>query len=1408
MVNFRQYLHYSRRTLGWLVLAAMTLLLGLWLTVQWVVLHDVNRWRPWIVQLLSQSVGAPVTVDRLLPGRFHLLPTVVLEGVTVHDSAGLPGLQVQRIQARVDPWDFLRGRLDFDRLIIDQPQLMLRRDPTGALTLSGIPLPAPGGANSPFLDWLVHQGEIRVNGGILLWRDEQRHAPDLLLRQVDLDLRNGADIHRLQIDLVPPSALASSLHARLTLRGGDWGHWQGWQGRGRVDGARIDWAALAPWVDGLDGVQRATGSLHMSADLSPARGMELNSDIDFHPLVWRLSPATEVLSIAQLKGKLSLRWQGNQRELALHQVQWLDRAYPHGERPLDFTIRTQDGMTRIETTWLDVALLKPFEKFLPLTSQQRQTWDALGATGQVEEAELSWRQDAAWRDSLRFAGQLHHISFNACHGLPEVHSFSGTVTVTTGEGHIKGAGLASRWAASPWFVEPVDLQSFQLDVGWQQQAGSTTWDIHRLQLVNGDFNGQVSGTWVTTGDGPGTAHLQGRLTQAKPEAVWRYLPRQVPVAVRDWLHHAVTAGQTTDSEFSVDGDLDHFPFVQDQGGSFRVVTHFSGVPLHFDPDWPALSDVGGTLTIRGAVLSVEAQAGEIGGARIQRAFAEIADFTQAKSVLIVSGEAEGDVQGGLDFIAQSPLKRVLGRGLEGWRGSGTGHLVLALQLPLNRPEQSTVQGDYAFAGATLDGSKADIPPIEGIQGHLRFTERRVDSEELHARVLGGAAKFRFATDDQGIVHLDGAGQGNWQLLRRVYSQSLLNDVSGSEPWQAQMAFGAKKQAVQLWTHVDYLGEPVAVVLQTVDGQGLELRLWGATTAQALRRHFGSSGLEPLGAAVGWHGVGTMRHGLGQLRLEGDGQWMGEPFTFLANREADERFTASLAGHLAVAALQRWPAVHLPLTGVSGTSDWTMRVTGRSEQWEQVWLGSSLTGVTLAWPSPLGKVAGVALPLTVHVVNQGQQWRVEGQMGAWLSGRAVVTNLNPGDHDREPKLERASLWLGQIPAGEEILSGFSLGGHWPLLDVDAWQQAFSGVGEGQSEGGFPELNRFDVRLDKMTWHHRQWTNLRLSGIREGRQWALRARGPMMEGALTWVAEKPYRLTGQFSHLVWPKALSDTSTSALPRHRSRAMDMPALDVQIERLDWAPSFTGRLRVVGSAQGESSWRLQKLALESSSTQGQLEGEWQDLPQPHHHYHWQFKTDDLGRFLTDVGYPGLLQRGEGSGEGQLEWLGDWTDFDLSILKGEARLDLNDGQFSRIQPGGIGRLIGLFSLQTLPRRITLDFRDVFSDGFAFDHLSADLSLDHEQLTTRDFQMSGPAAKVSITGDVDLHQETTRLEAQVEPALGGSVALASAVVGGPVVGAASWLVQKILGNPFGKVLSYDYSIQGPWDTPDIQPIRRP
>lgn len=134
---------------------------------------------------------------------------------------------------------------------------------------------------------------------------------------------------------------------------------------------------------------------------------------------------------------------------------------------------------------------------------------------------------------------------------------------------------------------------------------------------------------------------------------------------------------------------------------------------------------------------------------------------------------------------------------------------------------------------------------------------------------------------------------------------------------------------------------------------------------------------------------------------------------------------------------------------------------------------------------------------------------------------------------------------------------------------------------------------------------------------------------------------------------------------------------------------------------------------------------------------------------------------------------------------------------------------GVLSLQALPRRITLDFRDVFSEGFAFDEITADLRIQNGTMHTDNLRLSGPAAKVTISGDIDLEQETQRLSVRVQPALSSTISAGAAVLFlanplvGAAVGAGTLLAQKVLRDPFEQMFSYDYRVTGSWSDPVVE-----
>ena len=177
---------------------------------------------------------------------------------------------------------------------------------------------------------------------------------------------------------------------------------------------------------------------------------------------------------------------------------------------------------------------------------------------------------------------------------------------------------------------------------------------------------------------------------------------------------------------------------------------------------------------------------------------------------------------------------------------------------------------------------------------------------------------------------------------------------------------------------------------------------------------------------------------------------------------------------------------------------------------------------------------------------------------------------------------------------------------------------------------------------------------------------------------------------------------------------------------------------------------------------------------------------------------------------GKLDWAGAPNDFDYPTLSGTFKLETGAGQFTKIDPG-IGKLLGVLSLQALPRRMTLDFRDVFSEGFAFDDIVGDFRIQKGQMRTDNLKLQGPAATVRIVGDIDLAAETQRLDVRVLPALSASVSAGAAVlflanpIVGAAVGAGTFLAQKFLDHPIEQMFSYEYRVTGAWADPQVERV---
>jgi uncharacterized protein YhdP len=185
-----------------------------------------------------------------------------------------------------------------------------------------------------------------------------------------------------------------------------------------------------------------------------------------------------------------------------------------------------------------------------------------------------------------------------------------------------------------------------------------------------------------------------------------------------------------------------------------------------------------------------------------------------------------------------------------------------------------------------------------------------------------------------------------------------------------------------------------------------------------------------------------------------------------------------------------------------------------------------------------------------------------------------------------------------------------------------------------------------------------------------------------------------------------------------------------------------------------------------------------------------------------------VVRRGKGRMEGQVSWLGSPLSLDYASMNGNFYINFEAGQFLKADPG-LAKLLGVMSLQSLPRRLALDFRDVFTEGFAFDFVRGDVTIQQGIAATNNLQMKGVNAAVLMEGHADIARETQELKVVVIPEINAGTASLVATVINPAIGLGSFLAQMFLRQPLIRANTQEFQIDGTWADPHItRVVRKP
>ncbi len=1379
----------ARWLLGLLVAAWLVFALSVAVLHGWIV-PRIDQYRGLLEAQAGRALGVPVAIGAVAARSDGLFPTLELRDVVLRDAQQREALRLERVVASVSPRSL--WRLGFEQLYLERPQLEMRLDPQGRLHVAGLDVSGGTTSDGRATEWLLSQREFAVRGGTVRWIDERRGAPPLLLADVDFVARHAGRRHALRLDATPPPGWGERFSLRGLLRqpllAVHGGRWQTWSGVLYAELPAIDVSRLGQYVTLDARIREGRGALRVWVDMaegSPAGGA---ADLALASVDASLAPDLEPLALRAVRGRVALRRTDRLLEVSTTGLQFDQadgRPWPGGD--LWFKRTSALGRTpergELRAARLDLAALAQIAGRLPLGPAARDALAAWAPRGLVERIDASWQGPAEAPSAYRARGRVSGLQLASQPAVEETAAAPAPAPAGPPATASRRGAPAQNPAPASSAGRP-GVRGATVDFDASQDGGTATLGIAQGALdLPGVFEEPVIPVDRLAGE------LQWRIDGPR----WQVRLRNLRFANADAEGSAQIDWRTGEAG-GADG-RGRFPGLLDLQGQ--------------------LTRADGTRVFRYLPLHVPKHVRDYVRDGVTRGTASVVDF-----------RVRGDLH---DMPFMDPRQ---------------GEFRIAAKV-------ANVTFDYVPHAAAAAGSAAAAPrwpALERLSGELVFERAGMQVLDARGRVAGasdievGPAQARIAdmSHHAALLQVEAQARGPLDQLLRV-AAPLAGPASGLAA--RARASGSADYRLKLDLPLGALEQ--ARVQASVALGGNELQV--VPEAPAFTQAHGTLHFTETGFAL--DGVQARLAG-GEVRVEGKGRYGGGPASSSAAAAGGLDFSARgsfTAEGLRAARELAWltPFARKASGGASYVASLSLQ--GGTPEFT---FSSSLQGLALQLPEPLAKAAADSLPLRIEKKTVQRAARADAAGPAALQDRIALElgAVASASYVRDISTDAARVLRGSIAVGlppdesaaapeRGVRANLNLG----RLDVDAWQALFGEVA-GAAPGAAPAApagTRRDaatvaegargylpdavaLRAQELSLAGRKLRNVVLGGSREGSLWRANIDAGELDGYVEYREAGgggDGRLYARLAHLRIEPGTAGEVESVLD---AQPEALPALDIVVEDFELLGKRLGRAEVEAVNRGGPAreWRLNRLAFRTPEAAFEARGSWATpAAAPRggpaaprggvaRHTAMDFRLDiaDAGALLARLGMPGVVRGGHGRLAGTLDWRGSPFSLDQPSLGGQLNIEVEQGQFLKADPG-LAKLLGVLSLQALPRRLTLDFRDVFSQGFAFDFIRGDAAIAAGVARTNNLQMKGVNAAVLMDGSADLAHETQDLHVVIVPQIDAGTAALVATAINPAIGVATFLAQMVLRQPLVAVATQQFRVDGTWSDPRITRLPR-
>ncbi|MBI3575670.1 MAG: TIGR02099 family protein [Gammaproteobacteria bacterium] len=536
------------------------------------------------------------------------------------------------------------------------------------------------------------------------------------------------------------------------------------------------------------------------------------------------------------------------------------------------------------------------------------------------------------------------------------------------------------------------------------------------------------------------------------------------------------------------------------------------------------------------------------------------------------------------------------------------------------------------------------------------------------------------------------------------------------------------------------------------------------------------------------------HGVrdGQLR----GRFLGGDATLVALQEQG-RLVMHGQGHLTSDGLGAVLGPRLA-PQLSGVADW--RATWRAHKGaSSLQAGLGLQTLKTRLPAPLNFPDGLPVEKLIlktesaagdsHVLTLSAGNRVTGrlvfqrQAGGWLfSGGRIAFGDVPGRTGAADAPGRTSAGRGLHVSAQ--LDALDLDPLFPLLGQ-----------EGREAPAW--LTRVSADVHALEFLDRPFGRVTVELAHEKTGWSGSLSGAAATGRVNYARRgSETRIDLDLAALNLPARVDTGQDVDVDPHR-----LPALTVKARAFQLKDKPLGGLDFAAQPTA-GGWRVTRLDLVRPDTRLAVTGDWRLTDAGHQsEFDVRLASSDIGKMLEALGIPEQMSGGEVNVASHLTWSGSPADLRMANLSGRAEITAEKGRFLQLKQG-TGRFFGVLDLSAIGRYLTLDFSPIFGQGFVFDRIHTQMTLERGNVYTDDLSIRGPSAKMNVRGRIGLAAEDFDLTLDLQPQLTDSLTLGSWAVFGPQVAAAVLTFQKIFKKEITETTRVSYGVKGPWDNPNV------